>query len=230
MGQSYAQPRLIKEPAGFEIDCTPLVTPDKTVVYTWGFDGYGYFGYRVSSDGVVTEVDRVDDLFTEPRTFLFERALTVQAPHRVFVGSAEQNRKTDMCWGPRYAGNTVLIELAEPAGRGRRCIFIGRCGLREFVTEAPVKEFVSYIVGASAQYPYAIDEDGNAYLLARDVMLPASALAGLPPGSDPYDAHTPPPRRRRSTFLTRLRSALREPQPSIMPYKPLGLRPIQARK
>jgi hypothetical protein len=87
-------------------------------------------------------------------------------------------------FGPRFDGNSLLVKLEDE----NTYLHIGR-DLVTFRTKSPVTEYVSPVGNNDVPYPYAVDEQGNYYLVIESVIL--LAKPGLDEeaegrGNDPY--------------------------------------------
>jgi hypothetical protein len=117
----------------------------------------------------------VEDLYGLPQNERYEKTpcFTTTAL-RVFIGESLPSEATFDTCGPKYHGNTILVETAP-----LQYIFIGR-DIRQLTTAAPVAEFGSPVINNDVPYPYAVDENGITYLICEDVVLPAQPFTKVP--------------------------------------------------
>jgi hypothetical protein len=96
----------------------------------------------------------------------------------IFIGESPVNKMTTFSGGhgSDFLGNSILLELDD-----NQYEFIGK-NIFSFTSLAPVILFVSPVGNNDVPYPYAIDVDGNTYLLIEDVVL----LKGGGGEEDPY--------------------------------------------
>ena len=86
---------------------------------------------------------------------------------QIFIGKSALNKMTEYsgAYGKEYNGNTILIELDE-----HKYIYIGR-HIVWFQSLSTIVEYHSPIGYNDVPYPYALDEEGNCYLMIEDVIL-----------------------------------------------------------
>ena len=96
----------------------------------------------------------------------------------IFIGKSPKNKMTIFsgAHGPGFLGNSILLELDN-----NQYEFIGKT-IFSFTSLAKIIHFVSPVGNNDVPYPYAIDVDGNIYLLIEDVVL----LKGGCGEEDPY--------------------------------------------
>ena len=95
------------------------------------------------------------------------KPLEVFKTDKVFVGISPRNKMTEFSagYGPQFNGNTIVIHLAD-----NRYVFIGG-EIFIFSTYTPIITYSSPVGNNDVPYPYAIDMDGNYYLLIENVIL-----------------------------------------------------------
>jgi len=91
----------------------------------------------------------------------------VYHPKKVFVGKDPKTGKD--------VGNSILLDMGK-----MEYIFIG-WNVTKFKAKSKITKYVSPVGNSAVPYPYAIDEDGNYYLMLENVM-----LDGVSRGEDPY--------------------------------------------
>lgn len=88
--------------------------------------------------------------------------------------------------GPRFKGNTILLRPSNPSDdKPLVYVHIGR-SLRQFEAIAPITSFVSPVGNNDVPYPYAIDTEGNTYLISENAILGPEAK-WKDEADDPYD-------------------------------------------
>lgn len=105
---------------------------------------------------------------------------------RVFVGESTPNNMTHALGTDKqeFDGNSILVKLSEK----NTYLHIGR-SLLTFRTKSPVVRYESPLGNNDVPYPYAVDEQGNYYLVIENVvLLTRSGLAedAEGDGNDPY--------------------------------------------
>jgi|688.fasta_scaffold165106_2 hypothetical protein len=85
----------------------------------------------------------------------------------IFIGESPMNKMTIFSGGhgPDFLGNSILLELGD-----NQYEFIGK-NIFSFTSLAKIIHFVSPVGNNDVPYPYAIDIDGNIYLLIEEVVL-----------------------------------------------------------
>lgn len=85
----------------------------------------------------------------------------------IFIGKSPKNKMTIFsgAHGPNFLGNSILLELND-----NQYEFIGKT-IFSFSSLSKIIRFVSPVGNNDVPYPYAIDVDGNIYLLIEDVVL-----------------------------------------------------------
>lgn len=91
---------------------------------------------------------------------------------QVFVGKSPLCPMTEYSGGhgPDFDGNTLLLK---PEADENVYLFVASV-ITSFVPQAPIVEFVSHVGNNDVPYPYAIDSQGNYYLLIENVWLEQS--------------------------------------------------------
>jgi len=99
-------------------------------------------------------------------------------PQRIFIGKSPLNDMTAFSGGhgEKFDGNLILLKIDDGT-----YIFFGS-EIFEFQSSHEIVEFVSPVGDSHTPYPYAIDTDGNHYLLIEDVI-----IGNVPKYKDPYD-------------------------------------------
>ena len=100
----------------------------------------------------------------------------------IFIGKSPKNKMTTFSGGhgPDFLGNSILLELDD-----NQYEFIGKT-IFSFVSLARIVEFVSPVGNNDVPYPYAIDIDGNIYLLIESVVLLKGNKVAEEDEEDPY--------------------------------------------
>jgi hypothetical protein len=93
--------------------------------------------------------------------------ILAQNAKTIFVGESPKNKMTTFSGGhgPDFLGNSILLELED-----NQYEFIGQ-HIFSFTSLAKITHFVSPVGNNDVPYPYAIDVDGNIYLLIEHVVL-----------------------------------------------------------
>lgn len=86
-----------------------------------------------------------------------EKAFLTFSPQEIFIGKSFDDTK--YFEGPEFDGNTILLRLKDDI-----YVYIGPT-IYTFKPLADIIEFVSNLRGSDIAYPYAIDSDGNRYLM-----------------------------------------------------------------
>lgn len=86
---------------------------------------------------------------------------------QVFIGKSPLNKKTEFSGGhgDEFDGNSILLNKEE-----WNYVFIGN-KIMEFEALCEIVEYVSPVGNSDVPYPYAIDVNGNYYLMIEDVIL-----------------------------------------------------------
>jgi hypothetical protein len=105
---------------------------------------------------------------------------------KIFIGKSPKNKMTTFsaAHGPDFLGNSLLLQLED-----NQYEFIGRT-IFTFSSLAEIVEFVSPVGNSDVPYPYAIDADGNTYLMIEHVVLKGAHLFEDDPYSYYYDKST----------------------------------------
>jgi len=85
----------------------------------------------------------------------------------IFIGESPKNKMTTFSCGhgPDFIGNSILIELDT-----NKYEFIGS-SIFSFSTLTKIIDFISPVGNNDVPYPYAVDVDGNIYLMIENVVL-----------------------------------------------------------
>jgi hypothetical protein len=108
-------------------------------------------------------------------------------PKRIFIGKSILNLNTEFSGAkdsPEFDGNTILLELPR-----NKYVFIGS-EIFSFTSFSKIVEYYSPVGNSAVPYPFAIDEDGNIYLMIEKLVLSYSEkmfkfLENI--NNDPYD-------------------------------------------
>jgi len=86
---------------------------------------------------------------------------------KVFIGNSPWNRITEFsgCHGDEFDGNSILLNK-----ENWNYVFIGN-KIKEFEALSEIIEYVSPVGNSDVPYPYAIDVNGNYYLMIESVIL-----------------------------------------------------------
>jgi len=97
----------------------------------------------------------------------YKTPILVRNARTIFVGESPKNSMTTFSggYGPEFMGNSILLELED-----NQYEFIGK-NIFSFTSLAKIIHFVSPVGNNDVPYPYAIDKDGNIYLLTEHVVL-----------------------------------------------------------
>jgi hypothetical protein len=95
-----------------------------------------------------------------------KKLLTFNAK-KVFIGESPKNEMTTFSngYGKDFLGNSILLKLDD-----NKYEFIGNF-IFSFTTHSEIISFVSPVGNNDVPYPYAIDKDGNIYLMIENVIL-----------------------------------------------------------
>ena len=95
------------------------------------------------------------------------KAVKTFTPEKVFIGKSPLNDMTEFSagHGSKFNGNTVLLSLP-----GNVNVVIGM-NISSFKSVAPIKKYISPVGNNGVPYPYAIDSQGNYYLVYEDVTI-----------------------------------------------------------
>ncbi len=88
-------------------------------------------------------------------------------PKRVFIGDSPRNKMTEFGggYGPKFDGNSILVNTDD-----NNYVYIGP-EIYSFTSKSEIVEYVSHVGNNDVPYPYAIDKDGNIYLMLEEVIL-----------------------------------------------------------
>lgn len=95
-----------------------------------------------------------------------------------FIGKSPLNSITESSggFGKDFDGNTILVHTKED-----EYIYIGE-SIFKFYSFSPIIDYVSPVGNNDVPYPYAIDKEGNYYLMIEDIVINKTI-----DGDDPYD-------------------------------------------
>lgn len=101
------------------------------------------------------------------RVFSNNKKLLTFDAKKVFIGESPKNKMTTFSGGhgPKFVGNSILLKLCD-----NKYEFIGN-SVFSFTTHSEIISFISPVGNNDVPYPYAIDKDGNIYLMIENVVL-----------------------------------------------------------
>lgn len=84
----------------------------------------------------------------------------------IFIGKSPKNAETTFSgnYGPKFDGNTILIKVKD------KYIYIGKT-IFSFTSLSPIVRYVSPVGNNDVPYPYAMDENNNAYLMLDKIIM-----------------------------------------------------------
>jgi hypothetical protein len=105
--------------------------------------------------------------FPPDNLLLYTKRLGKFRPKRVFIGASPKNSMTLFSGGHGndFYGNTILLQVTNS-----EYIYI-QSSIERFKVLAPIVKFVSPVGNNNVPYPFAVDEDGNYYLLAFSIII-----------------------------------------------------------
>jgi len=114
------------------------------------------------------------------RWMYIERVLAPTRFLKSWIGKSPKNQMTEFSggYGRRFLGNSCLFHHDK-----NKYIFVGH-KVFSFTTRSPIVSFVSPVGNSDVPYPFAIDQEGNAYLFLEEKILPRLSYDT----SDPYDS------------------------------------------
>ena len=134
--------------------------------------------YKVTIDGNLVKIYKEisDDVYTE------QEILSMNST-RIFIGESPENTMTlySGAFGDDFLGNSILFEVSN-----NEYVFINRF-IFKFQSLSNITRFVSPVGNNDVPYPYAFDEQGNAYLLSENVVLLSYGGNDNDINKDPYD-------------------------------------------
>jgi hypothetical protein len=88
-------------------------------------------------------------------------------PKKTFIGKSPINEWTKFSggYGKEFDGNTILLQIDDD-----EYIYIGS-EIFSFDTKSEIVDYVSIVGNNDVPYPYAVDKNGNIYLITEDVIL-----------------------------------------------------------
>ena len=108
--------------------------------------------FRVEIDKKENIVNVFINYKFKPFDKLFNKNVFSSKYQKIWIGKSPKN-------GPKFDGNSILIKKSN-----NTYVFIGS-NIFSFKSISPITEFVSLISGSDVPFPYAIDIEGNIYLL-----------------------------------------------------------------
>ncbi len=88
-------------------------------------------------------------------------------PQKIFIGKSPLNDMTEFSGGhgPDFDGNSILLEISK-----NKYVFLGE-SIKIFNSKNKIKEYVSPVGNSDVPYPYAVDENGEYYLMIENVVV-----------------------------------------------------------
>jgi hypothetical protein len=130
------------------------------------------FEVLVDKNGVavykeVTSADYSDDSEEDEGSYYDTPSFVFLNPAKVFVGNSPDNEMTRFSggYGKEFDGNSILVNTED-----NNYVYIGS-EIYSFKSIAKIVEYVSPVGNNDVPYPYAIDVEGNVYLLLEKVAL-----------------------------------------------------------
>lgn len=100
-------------------------------------------------------------------TKLFNKKVFSSKYQKIWIGKSPKTEMTTFSGGhgPKFDGNSILIEKSN-----NTYVFIGDT-IFSFKSIKPITEFVSPVGNSDVPYPYAIDSEGNVYLMLANIII-----------------------------------------------------------
>lgn len=132
--------------------------------------------FKVVIDGECVKIYQRDE---QEESHYTSTPLSVM-PAKIFVGESPLTGMTEYSggFGPAFDGNTILLQLGD-----NDYMFIGD-SICTFTSAAEICSFMSPVGNNDVPYPYAIDTEGNCYLLAENAVVAGGATCDA---EDPYE-------------------------------------------
>jgi hypothetical protein len=120
------------------------------------------------------EIDKKENIITvfvnykfKPFDEIFNKKVFSSKYQKIWIGKSPKTEMTTFSSGigPKFDGNSILIEKSN-----NTYVFIGDT-IFSFKSIKPITEFVSPIGNSDVPYPYAIDSEGNFYLMTENIMI-----------------------------------------------------------
>lgn len=106
----------------------------------------------------------------------------------LFIGKSPYNKMTSYSggYGKEYDGNSILLMSPDSEILDYKYVYIGS-SIYQFTTMCPIIEYVSPVGNNCVPYPYAINNEGEYYLMIENVIIsvPHEILSNK--DFDPYD-------------------------------------------
>lgn len=111
----------------------------------------------------IVEINDSEVSISKNRNHWQHNKIVTYRPKKIFIGT--HNDKNQDLAKNFFDGNSILLHI-----QNLDYVFIGHC-IYTFRAEKPIVEYNSPVGNSNVPYPYAIDQDGNVYLLIEDVIL-----------------------------------------------------------
>ena len=127
-------------------------------------NGYPEESYVDSNDSNNSKCSEESE--TTVYNYYSDEILTFEV-NNYFIGKSELDSITACCkmYGPKYDGNTILLHIKD-----NEYVFIG-ITIFSFTSIEPIVDYSSPVGSNVVPYPYAVDANGNAYLLIENVII-----------------------------------------------------------
>jgi len=126
--------------------------------------------YKIGKKGdtvyVYKQIENEGNEYDAPLEYTLAPVLIVIVK-KMFVGKSPRNQQTEFSkrYGPQFNGNSILLKINET-----NYIYVGHT-IYSFKSKSPIIKYVSPVGNSDVPYPYAIDKNGEYYLLIEDVIL-----------------------------------------------------------
>ena len=102
---------------------------------------------------------------------IYEKVKVFKGVDKIFAGKSQAGKIAEKEWaGEKYTGNTILF-----SHNGGKKYIVFEKEFKEFTPKAEIKSFASPIGNNGVPYPYAVDEAGNLYFFASDLVVSNSS-------------------------------------------------------
>ena len=145
------------------------------------------FEVLVDENGVAVYKESTDDEFshdesedTDDPHYFNRPSFVFLNPEKVFVGLSPDNEMTRFSggYGKEFDGNSILVNTED-----NTYVYIGS-EIYSFKSLSKIVEYVSPVGNSDVPYPYAVDINGNIYLMLEKIILLNGV--GRLVGEDPY--------------------------------------------
>lgn len=154
-------------------------------------DSVHYFTLdNYSKPFIVYILDKIVEIFKEPEEGFYTRRddwedddedkiwmyITLVAEYNIkdlFLGKSKLNAMTKFSggYGPEFDGNSILLHIDDGDDEEEyKYVYVGN-SVKEFTTNAKIVEYVSPVGNNCVPYPYALDTEGNYYLMIEDKVI-----------------------------------------------------------